>query len=86
METLSVAVITLNEEDNIEDCLRSVAFADEIVIVDAGSSDRTLEIAAVIRIKSIPELARLCGSKEPGFDLCSRGLGLESGCGRAGDR
>jgi (heptosyl)LPS beta-1,4-glucosyltransferase len=42
---LTVALITRNEADNIEDCLKSVAWADEIVIVDSGSTDRTLEIA-----------------------------------------
>src|SRR5579872_2349971 len=43
--TLSVAVITLNEESNLARTLASVRFADEIVIVDSGSTDRTLEIA-----------------------------------------
>ena len=42
--SLSVAIITKNEEDRIEDLLRSVSFADEIVVIDSGSSDRTLEI------------------------------------------
>jgi glycosyltransferase involved in cell wall biosynthesis len=44
--TLSVAIITLNEEANLERTLKSISFADEIVIVDAGSSDRTAEIAS----------------------------------------
>lgn len=42
---LSVCVITGNEEENIERCLRSVEFADEIVVVDSFSTDRTVEIA-----------------------------------------
>lgn len=42
---LSVCLITKNEEKNIRECLESVRFADEIVIVDSGSTDRTLEIA-----------------------------------------
>lgn len=42
---LTVAVITKNEEDNIERCLAAVPFADEIVVVDCGSEDRTVEIA-----------------------------------------
>jgi glycosyltransferase involved in cell wall biosynthesis len=41
---LSVTVITRNEEAQIGDCLESVRWADEIVIVDTGSADRTLEI------------------------------------------
>ncbi len=42
---LSVCVITLNEEDNIRRCLSSVQWADEIVVVDSGSDDRTRGIA-----------------------------------------
>jgi glycosyltransferase involved in cell wall biosynthesis len=42
---ISVIVIAGNEEDNIEDCLKSVAWADEIVVVDSESTDRTVEIA-----------------------------------------
>jgi glycosyltransferase involved in cell wall biosynthesis len=42
--SLSVVVITKNEEDNIGGCLESVAWADEIVIVDSGSEDNTLAI------------------------------------------
>lgn len=43
-ETLSVVIITKNEEKNIEECLQSVSWADEIVVVDSGSTDRTVEI------------------------------------------
>lgn len=42
---LSVVVITLNEEDRIRECLASVAWADEIVVVDAGSEDKTVTLA-----------------------------------------
>jgi glycosyltransferase involved in cell wall biosynthesis len=45
MATLSVITITLNEERNIADCLRSVTWADEIIVVDSGSTDRTVELA-----------------------------------------
>jgi glycosyltransferase involved in cell wall biosynthesis len=42
---LSVALITKNEEANLARTLESVRWADEIVIVDCGSTDRTAEVA-----------------------------------------
>jgi glycosyltransferase involved in cell wall biosynthesis len=44
--TLSVTLITRNESRHIAACLKSVAFADEWVVVDSGSTDDTREIAA----------------------------------------
>lgn len=44
MPKLSVTIITKNEQANIERVLRSVPFADEIVVVDSGSEDATCEI------------------------------------------
>jgi glycosyltransferase involved in cell wall biosynthesis len=43
---ISGAVITLNEEENLPRALASLAFCDEIVVVDSGSTDRTAELAA----------------------------------------
>ncbi|MBC7415103.1 MAG: glycosyltransferase family 2 protein [Herminiimonas sp.] len=42
---LSVIIITRNEAQNIGDCLASVAFADQRIIVDSGSTDGTVAIA-----------------------------------------
>jgi glycosyltransferase involved in cell wall biosynthesis len=45
LATLSVIVITKNEEHNIVECLESVGWANEIVVVDCGSDDKTVEMA-----------------------------------------
>lgn len=42
---ISVNVICKNEEKNIEDCLKSVEWADEVIVVDGESNDKTFEIA-----------------------------------------
>lgn len=42
---LSVIIITKNEQDDLPRLLQSVAFSEELVVVDSGSSDQTLEIA-----------------------------------------
>ena len=42
---LSVVVVTLNEEERIRACLESVAWADELIVVDAESHDKTAAIA-----------------------------------------
>ncbi|MEW6517487.1 MAG: glycosyltransferase family 2 protein [candidate division FCPU426 bacterium] len=43
--TISAVVHTYNEERNLPDCLASLAFCDEIVVVDNESTDRTVELA-----------------------------------------
>ncbi|MCK4707526.1 MAG: glycosyltransferase family 2 protein [Gammaproteobacteria bacterium] len=45
MATVSVALIVKNEEKNLADCLQTIKWADEIVILDAGSDNKTIEIA-----------------------------------------
>ena len=45
MPLLSVAIITLNEELNLSRTLQSVRWADEVIVVDSGSTDRTVAIA-----------------------------------------
>ena len=45
MATLSVALIVKNEKLNLTECLETVKWADEIVVLDAGSEDKTIEIA-----------------------------------------
>ncbi|HRU08670.1 MAG TPA: glycosyltransferase family 2 protein [Thermoanaerobaculia bacterium] len=50
-EKVSVIVTTYNEEVNIAGCLESVQWADEVLLVDSYSTDRTLEIAAGYDVK-----------------------------------
>lgn len=45
---LSVIVITRNEQSNIGECLKSVDFADEIIVLDNASTDKTVEIARAL--------------------------------------
>lgn len=48
---LSVIIITKNEAENIRACLESVAWADEIVVVDSGSTDATVKICQELGAK-----------------------------------
>lgn len=43
--SIGAIVITKNEEANITECLATLRFCDEVVVVDAGSADRTVELA-----------------------------------------
>lgn len=53
--SLSIVIITLNEEANLPRTLESVKWADEIVVLDAGSTDRTREIAESFHARFIVE-------------------------------
>ena len=56
MNLLSVAIITFNEEKNIERCLQSVVrVADEIVVVDSNSTDKTKAICEKFNVKWISQ-------------------------------
>ena len=50
--TIAIVILTLNEEINIERCILSVNWADEIIVLDSGSNDRTTSIANKHGIKS----------------------------------
>ncbi len=54
-KTLSVAIITKNEEANLRRTLESVRWANEIVVVDSGSTDKTVDIASAFGAKVIHE-------------------------------
>lgn len=44
--TVSACIITFNEEDRIQACIRSLDFCDEVIVVDSHSQDKTRDIAA----------------------------------------
>ena len=45
MPAVSATIITLNEAEHIADAITSVAWADEVIVIDAGSTDDTVAIA-----------------------------------------
>lgn len=71
---LSVALATYNEENNIKDCLLSVKnLADEIIVVDGSSADKTADIVKKLGAKVIKEKNRknFHINKQIAIDACS---------------
>src|ERR1700722_329955 len=69
---LSVAIITKNEEANLARTLASVQFADEIIVLDSDSTDRTVEIARSFNAKVFDEPWRgFSGSKNSAIGKCT---------------
>jgi len=71
--TVSACIITRDEEERLPACLRSVAFCDEVVVVDSGSTDRTVEVARGAG-------ARLVENPWPGF-AAQRNVALDHASG-----
>jgi glycosyltransferase involved in cell wall biosynthesis len=71
-QTLSVAIITKNEEENLARTLASVQFADEIIVLDSASTDRTVEIARSFNAKVFDEEWKgFAGSKNSAIEKCT---------------
>ena len=70
---LSVIIITKNEQERIKACLESVKWADEIIVVDQGSTDQTLEIVKKYN-------AKIFHSESDDFSV-RRNLGAEKAAG-----
>jgi glycosyltransferase involved in cell wall biosynthesis len=71
--TISVAIVAQDEEANIGRTLASVAWADEIVLVDSGSKDRTREIAREHSARVTTEPWRgYVAQKQYAIDLCTK--------------
>ncbi len=52
---ISATIITLNEEGCIRECIESLKFADEIIVVDSGSKDKTIQICLDLGAKVIQQ-------------------------------
>lgn len=71
-KTLSVAMIAMNEEANLPRTLESVRWVDEIIVVDSGSKDRTIEIAESFGAKTSYHAFGGHGEqKNVALDLCT---------------
>lgn len=63
-QTISATVIALNEERDLPRCLESLRFADEIIVVDSGSTDRTVEVARGFGAQVVQEPWRGYGAQK----------------------
>ena len=71
--TLSVAIVAMDEETNIGRTLAGIRWADEVILVDSGSKDRTREIAREYGAKVIEEPWRgYVAQKQYAIDLCTK--------------
>ena len=77
--TLSVIVLTYNEAKRLRACLESVAWADEIVVVDGGSTDDTREIAR--EFTPHVHVSDLLGPDRPGGFSDQRNFGVDKATG-----
>ena len=64
MEKLTALITTFNEEHNIVECIKSVKFADEILLVDSFSTDKTIELAEPLVTRIISKEYLSCSSQK----------------------
>jgi glycosyltransferase involved in cell wall biosynthesis len=72
-EKVSAMVYTLDSERTLEKTLQSLTWVDELIVVDMGSTDLTLEIAAryAANIRMIPKAPRIDGVRNAALDFAS---------------
>ena len=86
MTRLTVTVIAWNEEERLRACLESVACADEIVVVDAESTDKTASLAREFTDKVwVRPWPGFAAQKNFALDQASGRVGAVAGRRRAGD-
>ena len=51
MSTVTAIILARNEEQHIVDCIKSIQFADEILVIDDGSTDQTVSLATGLGAK-----------------------------------
>lgn len=61
---VSLVVITLNEEPNLERCLKSVPWVEDIIVLDSGSEDGTVELARKLGARTFVEKFRGYGPQK----------------------
>lgn len=66
---ISAVILTKNEEKNIVDCLESLSWCDEIIVIDDNSEDRTLEVARKMATKIFTRSLDNDFSKQRNFGL-----------------
>ena len=68
---LTVLILAKNEEQNLTDCINSVKFADEILVIDDGSTDKTKEVAATYarRHEGLVRVMRLDKNRGKGISI-----------------
>jgi glycosyltransferase involved in cell wall biosynthesis len=76
---LSVLVPVKNEAANVRDCLASVSFAQEIVVVDSGSTDGTQAVAEAAGARIVQSFG-MENSRERRTGLCKMFGGNTNGC------
>ncbi len=57
MNTITGIILTKNEEHMISDCLASLEFCDEIIIIDSGSTDKTVSLARAKNVQVYEDLS-----------------------------